>query len=704
MALSTIIAYSIIGVVLFIFLLLAYRDLLMLVRRPVRGLGTGISRIWAVGRTTIIESWVARVWMLPIIWLIVSVLLILVVRPYDEADRFPIYIRILLTAQEWMLLLMMWVLACVSLPRERERKIIITNASKPLSRLEILVGKMTGFCVVALGTLAVMGLATWAVLHICDYKIRSDAAKAYQLAEQDYQLHAGTKGVVAPPEEKKRLAEEGSLFAYNYITVPPQNMSILGGYDKANGDRYLKGGSSEKVIYHFPRLVAPTMALVTPIGAPMHPYFEFNFPVLPYVKNPPSKIQIEVTAQRVGTGLSPADARVKEKSVVLDSTGHGYWVIDHPEDLFTAQDDPSKPPESGTDMGPVEVTVSCSTFGVYLGVKDGSPPGAQIDPSQINVVAVPFYNAQFEILPLNNPIMRGFERHDMQEVAGPDKREIREYGDQFIGGAPPLEAAMFRFPAKNLKDIPVDSDGNFEVSLKLDTDKMDNYSVDTEAIVDAYNDNSRQDHTVLEPFPVVEKRITTIKLPAKLLGSGDPSKRGDLILVLTCPTQGHWIALNEDSVRIDQPPSSFFVNVFKSELIIFCEVALLIVICVAWSVRLGWPVAMFASFTCMIFGFIAEFIAALPNAGGLTALGYTHYGERSGIEKFFDAFTEAVWYLLNFIRSLIPDYTRYDSLRFISALRNMPLSTLGSDLLWTIAYAIPFIALGYLLFRKQELG
>ncbi len=698
MSLGTIIAYSIIGVLLFVFLLFAYRDLAMLVRRPVRGLGTGFGRIWAVAITTMYECRTARVLRLVPLWLIVTVFLILVVRPYDEADRFPIYIRILLMAQEYMMLVLMAVLACISLPRERERKIIITNASKPLSRLEILLGKIVGFWVVTTILLTIMGLLSWGILNICDYQIRKEAGKTYQLAEQDYQLHAGTKGVVAPPEDKRRLAEEGSLFAYNYITVPPQNMSILGGYNKTTGERYLKGGSSEKVIYHFPRLSAPTIALVTPIGAPMHPYFEFNFPIIPSVDNPPSKIQIEVTAQRVGAHLSPTDARAKEKSIILDSTGHGFWVIDHPEELFTAQDDPRKEPEAGTDLGPVELTVTCSTFGVYLGIKNGNPPGAKIDPTQINVVAVPYYNAPYEILPFPNPIMRGFERHDMQEVSGPDKRELREYG------VSPVEAAMFRFPAKDLRDIPVDADGNFELSLALDTDKMDNYSVDTMAQIDAYNDNAKQQHTLLPPFPVVEKRITKIKLPATLLDTGDPKNRGDLVVVISCQTQGHWIALNEGAMRIDQPPSSFFVNMLKSELIIFCEVALLIVICVAWSVRLGWPVAMFASFTCLIFGFVAEFIASLPNAGGLSALGYTHYGQTTGVERFFDAFTEAVWYLLGFIRSLIPDYTRYDSLRFITELRNMPLSSLGSDLLWTMAYAIPFIALGYLLFRKQELG
>jgi hypothetical protein len=34
----------------------------------------------------------------------------------------------------------------------------------------------------------------------------------------------------------------------------------------------------------------------------------------------------------------------------------------------------------------------------------------------------------------------------------------------------------------------------------------------------------------------------------------------------------------------------------------------------------------------------------------------------------------------------------------------MPWPVVGVDIFWTVAYAIPLIALGYMLIRKQELG
>ena len=96
MGLSEIISYSLIGLLMLGFLLLAWRDLVMLVRRPMKrkgqftGMGMGLARVWAVGRTTMIEAWAGRVWLLPVLWFVAVMLLISVVRPFDETERFPL--------------------------------------------------------------------------------------------------------------------------------------------------------------------------------------------------------------------------------------------------------------------------------------------------------------------------------------------------------------------------------------------------------------------------------------------------------------------------------------------------------------------------------------------------------------------------------------------------------------------------------------
>ena len=491
---------------------------------------------------------------------------------------------------------MLWVMACVSMPRDRERKIVVTNASKPLSRLEMLLGKMVGFSAIAFLLLMVMGVLSFAILKVEDYSIRQKAANDYKIAEDDYRLQAEGKGTgkaALPPADKLRLANEGSLFAYNYVTVRPgpNGMSVMGRMDAdaSGSSRWMKGGSMEKATYHFGRIEAPAAAIFAPTGS--KPHFEFSYAIEPYVQPPPTHVQLYVTAQRVGapgSHLLPQEMRTQEKTITLNQDGQGYWEPEQPDELFTPMAAPGKSVPADFDLGDVEVTVTCPTAGVYLQMREGTT-GRYED---FNVIAVPYNAAPNAIIPQPHPLLRGFEKRDMQEVGGPDKREKARFGFAMS------EIAVFRFSGKDLKDIKPDDKGNLTLSLALDTDKTDNYNLETEAQLLAYNDDARTQVFKSPVFSVIEKRVTQVTIPDTLLGNPDPAKRNDLVLELTCKTQGHSILLGEDSVRIDQPASPFLVNLFKSEMILFCEAALLVVICVTCSVRLGWPTAMLAAFTC----------------------------------------------------------------------------------------------------------
>jgi hypothetical protein len=700
---STIISLSVVSILLLLFLLMAARDLSMLVRRPIRGLGTGFSRIWAVARTTMLEAWAGRVWLLPILWFIAAVVLLLAVRPFDESERIPLYIRVLLTSQEIMLLLMLWVMACVSFPRERERKIVITNASKPLSRLEILLGKMVGFSLTSLLLLVVMGAISWALLLVADQRIRSNARAEFALAETDYKTKSSQlKEAVPPPMDKKRLAEEGSLFAANYLNVPPKNMSIAGLVEETPDKkliRYIKGGSDEQVIYRFGSLDAADRAIGVPPNLPGRPYgnlapvgqrpfFMFHFPVKFYSETPPARIQLNVTAVRAKQRLRP-----QQKSVILSQREGlfvAFWEPDQVEEIF------SFPGER--DNGEIEVIVTCPTPGVFLMVLDGVPRDKARDVREFNVAASSRLGPTDWELPLPEPQMRGFERRDKQQIEGPSIDEMRTLGTS----DPPREFAIFRFPAKDLKNVPVEN-GHFKLSMVLDIDKEKNQERDTIAFVRAFNYNAPAE-AFEQSLTVTEKRSTEVLIPEAMLGGSDVEKRGDLIILLNCDTPGHWLSMLHDSVRIQQPPSPFLINLLKSELVLFCEASLLVVICVACSVRLGWPVAMLTSITCYFLGWMRGFISEVQELGGMGALGFTNYGEQSTSYRVADVFLSSVWKLVGVIIALTPDFRRFDAQEFIIQLRNMPWLQLGLDLGWAFLYALPFIGLGYMMIRKQELG
>jgi hypothetical protein len=62
--------------------------------------------------------------------------------------------------------------------------------------------------------------------------------------------------------------------------------------------------------------------------------------------------------------------------------------------------------------------------------------------------------------------------------------------------------------------------------------------------------------------------------------------------------------------------------------------------------------------------------------------------------------TKALFLMVNGV----PDFTKFDAMKYISESRDMPLLALAVNFGYVFLYALPFIAIGYLLIRKQELA
>ncbi len=295
-------------------------------------------------------------------------------------------------------------------------------------------------------------------------------------------------------------------------------------------------------------------------------------------------------------------------------------------------------------------------------------------------------------LPAAHPTVRGVERRDRQIVAGPTEER------------PEREWAIYRFPGGSLRNVPVDKNGNFEVSLLLETFKIDNPQMPTEAGVIVRSLDRLGQPYFQKQMEVREKRVMTLAVPAVNLGDSDPNKRGDMLVLLYCATPGHQVTVAADSARIELPQTPFLVNWLKSEAVILLEAVLLITLSATCSVRVGWPIAMLCSGVCVLFGYMQQMILDLPMWGGLGALNYHPFGYNPSLYNFFDKGASYLWAVLGFIAVLVPDFTRFQPQAYIGKLQNMPWSVLVNDATSTAAFALPFVALAYLLFRKQELG
>ncbi|HVS70349.1 MAG TPA: ABC transporter permease [Phycisphaerae bacterium] len=690
---TTIIGTIIVSLLVLGFLLAGWRDFLLLFRRPTARLGTGLSRVWSVARVTVLEVRSQRAWVLLVLFFIAFSIFMLVAHPFDESDRIPLYIRTALMIQEIIILVAFWVMSSISLPKERERKTIVTNATKPISRLEIMLGKIVGFSVSAGVLLVAMGLITYVMLLAANRNLKARAAEEYERAATDYRakvVEPGNDKPLPPPEDKLALSKEGSLFAYNYIAPRPGNFSVIGRLDTSVSPpmRWLMGGTDETIIYRFPGRIAIPLSGV--VGVPgSRPAFVFQFPVRAYSRNITQRLQIRVTAYRVKQPLQS-----EEKTLNLDNDFKARWELDRPDELFSVIN-----PLTGQidqDLGEIEVRVSCPTYGVYLGVFDGAYPDAKgnMPPgANFNVFASPAPGYFYQ--PYPDPVVEGFQRRGSQQIGGQD------YSAVMRGENPPREMGLFRFSAEDLKKVHPNGDGTFTVSMFLDVDKQKNEEMETRATVQAFSAATPNDQ-VSRDVTVVERRRTDVTFPMSVLG--DLSKPRDLYIALYCDTTGHYIGATANSVRIEQPPSPFALNLLKSEGVLLTEAALLVVICVTCSVRLDWPVAMLLAALAYCLGHIQAFVAGLLSYGGLTALNLTPYGNHGATYRFFDTVTNNLWKTLDVMVHLLPNFSRYDSMAFIVDLRNRPWENLGADALISCLYALPFVVLGYLLIRKQELG
>src|SRR5438874_417463 len=146
------------------------------------GLGIGlkdvlrfsITRAWAISGVCFRQSIRRRVlWLTPLV--ILGVLIVAQFqKPIDPQDAVRQTTSYCLFATGLLVAIVTIILACTNLPQEIENRVIYTVATKPTTRLEIVIGKVIGFCRVSFWILLIMGIFSWSYLRLSDWRLRSE--------------------------------------------------------------------------------------------------------------------------------------------------------------------------------------------------------------------------------------------------------------------------------------------------------------------------------------------------------------------------------------------------------------------------------------------------------------------------------------------------------------------------------------------------
>jgi hypothetical protein len=142
-----------------------------------------LGRAWAISSVCFDESIRKRVlWIAPLA--IVGVIGVTQFqRALDEQDAVRQSLKVCLFATALVVILASIILACTNLPKEIESRVIYTIVTKPITRLELVLGKVIGFARVALAIVLIMGAFTWVYMRFSAHQKRQQIA--YRLQEGD---------------------------------------------------------------------------------------------------------------------------------------------------------------------------------------------------------------------------------------------------------------------------------------------------------------------------------------------------------------------------------------------------------------------------------------------------------------------------------------------------------------------------------------
>src|SRR5207249_7586232 len=131
------------------------------------------TRIWAISNVCFTESYRKRILLITPLAIVGVFIVAQLQQPFDEQDAINQTIKFCLFATGLLITVTAIILACTNLPKEIENRVIYTIVTKPATRLEIVLGKIFGFARVSALILLVMGLFTFAYLHLRNWQFRS---------------------------------------------------------------------------------------------------------------------------------------------------------------------------------------------------------------------------------------------------------------------------------------------------------------------------------------------------------------------------------------------------------------------------------------------------------------------------------------------------------------------------------------------------
>ncbi|MGA2439373.1 MAG: hypothetical protein ABSH08_00310 [Tepidisphaeraceae bacterium] len=690
------------------------------------------TRVWAISGVCFDESIRKRVlWIAPLaIFGVIGITQFQ--RALDEQDALRQSVKICLFATGLVVMLSSIILACTNLPKEIESRVIYTIVTKPITRLELVLGKVIGFARVSLALIGIMGIFTWVYIRI----------GAQQKAQQiTYRLNEGD----VSDSERARLSEykqTGLLTARTFwapdeldvFGQPPQPGSAARVITNEGEQDCLAGFPIKREVMFGPpqndprdwsqegigqnglaiRVLLNTRRTGAPddqprASEPMGP----TFGKASGAKLAPPRVAIEFlddhfnnllpgasmvgasTAQQLVQGIAAyaksmkLDPEASAAAVCLGepvqlsdgSTGQYAYAWAPPQLAITLFNYPRFFVRVSGVSGNVDYIlglkpVSCFVPRFKAGSVDVDGGGAtEIEP-------LPGADGKPELLAFRGRM----GLHLDQEMSG-GKDAPGATACYSFRNAPPAVMAQNQVPFQ--LNVEVDRSNSEIESGHEDATRM------TVQVIDkATGKVTGIDHPVL-----IESR-----LPAFFSVPADSITSGDYDITLHCQNSSQTIGLMPGSLQLVASEQWFELNLIKSLSIIWMMSILVIILAVLCSTFLSWPIAIVLTLLLLLGHWGVDQIAdtAGPGLGRQIVNDFkmTDVPIATMVSKGVDSLARG----LNLLANVLPDTSRFDAIEDIEQGVSISGERLMEALTVMGGFGAPAIVLAYLILRNKEVA
>lgn len=669
------------GAIVLVGLLVGLPDLLRLSPR----------RTWAISSVSFQESIRRRVlWITPLAMLgIIAVTQLS--HPVDEQDAIRQTTKYCLFATGVVVVIATLILACTSLPKEIDNRVIYTIVTKPATRLEIVLGKTLGFARTSAVILLIMGLFSFLYLQLSAAQLRGSVRT---------RLNNMTVADVSR-DTLQHYANEGLLGARTYAT--PLSVEVMAKVPNPSEKyRWANGDSEQSVL--FPYVLPPEifekegaqLVITSAAATQQRELTQAEAEQLGLAGDsttkpvkrmpPPPRISLMLLNEQLYSLVGPEElmdvtdaARLEKRananSILLNPAGAAVVVV--PAEVVQNQLKAVPAKEKNRRMF---ISVTGLTPATLFGFNENSvsleayfPGQAQpmkIRPPTEGGRAAPFFRGR--ITSTNGQQLRGETDPANAPVA------IYEFRNATVG----VDAA----------EIP------FEFRAKIERSSSEAGDVDSVTRVEITPVNRK---TGQSAAPVTlstdSDRPTFFKLPRAAV------EGGNFDLHVRSRTTGHYLSLRSNSMAMVSATNSFAWNLTKSLLILWLLSVLVVIVSIFCSTFVSWPIAVVLTLVILL-GRWATTQIGEPTSAAQMATDFFGGNAKPLETKLFAGSVSALNWFLQTVSKVLPDLDQFRVTEDIERGFAIPQAHMIDALKVLGGFGLPLIVLAYLFLRKKEVA